>query len=65
MYKKSCVKECMSYNHKLRRCSSGKINPKTIKGGVSAAEVMGISYICPWCPLKDKIWEALVKKYKA
>lgn len=51
--------ECMSYSFKLGRCRNGKINPRTIKGGVEAAKFMGISYICLEAPHRAKIIERL------
>ena len=59
---RKCSK-CEFYSYQLGRCIRGKINPKTIKGGVSAAEVMGFTYICAYCQLYDKIWEQLKKKH--
>ena len=38
--------ECESYSYPLSRCIHGKLNPPTIKGGLEAAEFMGIRYIC-------------------
>lgn len=51
---RQCSK-CNLYKRALGRCAAGKINPPTIKGGVSAAKLMGISYICPWAKHRDKI----------
>lgn len=59
----NCTK-CSEYSYSLRRCILGKINPKTIKGGIEAAELMGISYICNLCDLKDKIRIKLNEKIK-
>jgi hypothetical protein len=55
----NCTK-CHLYSFQLSRCKAGKINPKTIKGGVDAARFMGFSYICSLSPLKKKIMEKMV-----
>lgn len=56
-----CTK-CDQYSYSLRRCKLGKINPKTIKGGLDAARLMGMGYICSKCSLYDKILEKLFTK---
>lgn len=38
--------KCPHYDFKINRCKKGLLNPKTIKGGVDAALVMSIHYIC-------------------
>lgn len=48
---------CKHYSYPLRRCKLGKINPKTIKGGVEAVRFMGPSYICTNCALWEKIMD--------
>ena len=40
-----CTK-CSRYSYSLRRCLDGKIRPATIKGGIEAASIMGLSYLC-------------------
>ena len=52
---------CAQYSRQLLRCKMGKINPRTIKGGVDAARFMGISYICYFSPLKQKIIQRLTE----
>lgn len=47
--------KCMHYSYSLRRCKLGRINPTTIKGGVEAAKIMGLSYICLDSPLREKV----------
>ena len=52
----SCTKDCDGfYSYSLNRCTLGKINPRTIKGGVEAASYMGMSYICAHNVLRNKI----------
>jgi Zn ribbon nucleic-acid-binding protein len=51
--------KCGFYSKKLGRCTNGKINPNTIKGGIDAAQFMGIYYICDYCQFKLKITEGL------
>jgi len=58
-----CTK-CQWYSYSLRRCRNGKINPRTIKGGVEAASFMGLDYICNYCDLKTKIRNKLHEKAK-
>ena len=54
--------ECKDYSFALRRCIKGMINPRTIKGGLGAARLMGISYICPLSSLKQKITVRLIEE---
>jgi len=42
---KGCSK-CEYYSRGLSRCTLGKINPPTIKGGLNAIRYMGLGYIC-------------------
>ena len=51
--------KCGSYSRQLGRCLQRKINPRTIKGGVEAADWMGLSYICVKSPLYKKVREKL------
>ena len=52
----SCTKDCDGmYSFPLHRCKLGKINPRTIKGGIEAAKFMGIDYICALNVLRHKI----------
>jgi len=51
--------KCKEYSFLLRRCKLGKINPKSVKGGVDAAHIMGIDYICNLSELKSKIVEKM------
>jgi hypothetical protein len=53
--------ECQIYSFKLQRCKLGKINPKTIKGGVEAANLMGLDYICSSATHREKIAERLLE----
>jgi len=53
--------KCVYYSFPLRRCRFGKINPRTIKGGVSAAQIMGISCICLLSLLYPKIVSKLLE----
>ena len=53
--------KCASYSRADHRCRNGKIQPPTIKGGVEAARIMGISYICVHSPLRAKIEKKLVE----
>lgn len=55
---RKCSK-CPRYSCPLLRCRDGKINPPTIKGGVSAAKIMGMSYICRYSKHYDKIKELI------
>ena len=55
-------KECENYSYRLNRCLLGKINPRTIKGGVEAAQFMGLSYICYLATHREKIIERLIKR---
>jgi hypothetical protein len=59
-----CTK-CEYYSFPLRRCKLGKINPPTIKGGVEAARIMGLDYICAYgeenTAKKGKIIDKLTK----
>lgn len=59
----NCTK-CDRYSYQLRRCLDGRFNPTTIKGGVSAISVMGISYICKKSKLHSKIMAKIQKKLK-
>lgn len=54
--------ECSRYPRPLLRCLDGKINPPTIKGGVDAVKLMGLSYICPFAKYYDKIKAVLVSE---
>ncbi len=54
--------KCPNYSKQLGRCKQGKINPKTIKGGIEAVKVMGISYICVLSPLFDKVMNKVLKE---
>ena len=55
---RKCSK-CRDYSFSLGRCVRGKINPPTIKGGLSAAQFMGLSYICPFAKHYEKIKKEL------
>lgn len=57
--------KCGYYSFPLQRCRDGKINPKTIKGGVEAAKIMGTSYICPDSSLRQKILLAITKEARS
>lgn len=52
--------KCFRYSRKLGRCLDGKIMPRTITGGVESAKLMGISYICGYSPLREKIKERMI-----
>jgi hypothetical protein len=56
--------KCEHYSYSLQRCKLGKINPRTIKGGIDAVKWMGLSYICYLSPLQAKIIAALKKEVK-
>jgi hypothetical protein len=56
--------KCEHYSYQLSRCRLGKINPRTIKGGIDAVKWMGISYICLLSPLRAKIIAGLTKQKK-
>lgn len=60
-FKFLCTK-CPEYSFGLRRCTLGKINPKTIKAGCEAARFMGVDYICNKCSLKLKIRNKLYEE---
>ena len=51
---RKCSK-CRDYSFYLQRCIKGRINPPTIKGGLSAAQFMGLSCICPFAKHYEKI----------
>jgi len=60
----SCTKDCDGfYSRSLGRCTLGKINPRTIKGGVEAVGFMGNNYICALNVLRNKIIEKANLKY--
>jgi len=42
----------------LGRCKLGKINPRTVKGGLEAVRLCEVSYICSYA----KHYEAIMKK---
>jgi len=54
--------KCEHYSYSLQRCKLGKMNPRTIKGGIEAAKWMGLSYICLLSPLRAKIIAGLIKR---
>lgn len=60
-----CTK-CRNYSFAVRRCSLGKCNPPSIKGGVDAARWFGITYICGVGEenrkKKDKIMKKLLEE---
>ena len=59
----SCTKDCDGfYSFALKRCTLGKINPRTIKAGVQAAEFMGMNYICSLCTLWNRIQLKILEK---
>jgi hypothetical protein len=58
---RKCSK-CSRYSFKVGRCLDGMINPPTKKGAVSAAKIMGYSYICPWAKWKLAVREELLKQ---
>jgi hypothetical protein len=58
--KKVLCSKCEFYSFPLRRCKLGRINPRSIKGGVDAARIMGLSYICRLSPLRAKIADRLL-----
>ena len=60
MEKRLGCSSCLKYSYKLSRCIDGKINPRTIKGGVDAARFMGLGYICQLSPIKAKIVKKIV-----
>ena len=61
----ACTKECSNWRRDVNRCALGKINPPTIKGGVDAAGVMGISYICGLTYRGHKVREKLIAELDA
>ena len=61
MKARKCSK-CEHYSFPLKRCRLGQINPPTIKGGVQAAKIMGLDYICRYAKYRGKIIEKLIEK---
>lgn len=59
---KTCTK-CSSYSYSLKRCKRGMINPKTRKGALEAASIMGVLYICDYSKWKDAVVERLGTDY--
>ena len=58
---RKCSK-CKHYSYSLKRCKLGMINPPTIKGGIEAARIFGLSYICPWAKHYSKIGDRLCQE---
>ncbi len=58
-------KGCGSYSYQLGRCIMGKISPKTVKGGLQAAALMGPSYLCGKSDVTKKVYEKLIAQMEA
>lgn len=54
--------ECRNYSKSLRRCNSGKCNPKTARATHETASMMGWSYICSFNATKQSVIAQLATK---
>jgi len=52
--KVTCTK-CNHYSFTLRRCKIGKVNPRSKRDTISAAEMMGGDYICGYNQFKADV----------
>jgi len=43
--RKGCY-SCGRYNHSLKRCNDGKVNPPTLKGTLEVMRIMGSYSVC-------------------
>ena len=59
--RKGCLR-CGNYSRQLSRCKLGKINPKTVKGGIEAMRWCGIGYICDFDGMQYKVIKAMTPK---
>lgn len=60
---RKCTK-CSLYSFSLRRCKRGQINPRTRKGAIEAASIMGVEYVCDYAKWKDAVVEHLGRDYE-
>lgn len=51
--------QCNCYSYPLRRCTRGKINPKTLKGAREAVQIFGLDYICGWAE-RGHHWKEII-----
>jgi len=65
MRKRLGCRSCQLYSRSLLRCVNGKINPPTLKGAVSAAIIMGPSYICDRDGMNGRVYAELRKMHNA
>lgn len=57
---KKCGK-CNAYDHRVKRCLLGKINPPTLKGAIHAEETCGPGYVCQYSKWHEKVRKAVTK----
>lgn len=57
--RQSCTRpKCVHYDHGVKRCLKGFVNPKTIRDAVQPAE-MGLLKPCPWTYRGQKVIERM------
>lgn len=60
---KTCTK-CDFYSFPLRRCTLGKVNPRTFKQVKDTADIMGTGYICDYNKFKERLLKGILDKHK-